>query len=418
MLGVVVTEEQAGDAEAGRVAHRAVAAEAHQRVEAAARLVVGRDQPVAVERVARAGDAHGGDSPELCHGRLQVGPHPAGVLARHHDHHRTAVLAGEAGAATGEGHGGAARAVPVGAVDSGGGDHDGAVEAGAVTSYAVAQPLARGGVGLEEVGEELAAEALLGVGDERAKSSTSAVTSAPRSSVRRPARSSGSSRRRTRVATCSVRASAAATSPDPVSTERPDVTASATASGTASGRAGGASSPASSSPVGVHTDTAPWRDAGEHLGHLGHASATDEQVGEPVVGQRGARRPRCAGSGAVGLVELGEQRAFSSATTAWAAKEVEQADLRRAGSGAPTGAPRAVPRSPRRRGPGERRGWRGSAPRPPPRRCSPGARTARPRVVLGEVAAPVWATRPRRPVPSGSRRVWNSRVSAPSVTFM
>ena len=155
------------------------------------------------------------------------------------------------------------------------------------------------------------------------------MTSAPRSSVRRPARSSGSSRRRTRVATCSVRASAAATSPDPVATERPEVTASATASGTASGRACGASSPASSSPVGVQHRHRAVEDAGEHLGHLGHASAADEQVGEPVVGQRGGVDGLgVPGEGAVGLVELDEQAGVLQRHHRVGREGGEQADLR------------------------------------------------------------------------------------------
>ena len=127
------------------------------------------------------------------------------------------------------------------------------------------------------------------------------------------------------MATCSVRASAAATSPDPVSTERPEVTASATASGTASGRDVGASSPASSSPVGVHTDTAPWRTP--------ESTSATSATPPPPMSRSVSRSWASAAASTASVCRVRERlassssanrRAFSSATTAWAAKEVSR----------------------------------------------------------------------------------------------
>ena len=156
----------------------------------------------------------------------------------------------------------------------------------------------------------------------RAKSSTSAVTRAPRSSVRRPARSSGASRRSTSVATCSVPARAAATSPDSTTTQRPEATAARHRVGPAPGRC---PRRPGARRRGVHTETAP----SSTLESTSATSATPPPPSSRSVSRSCARAAAstasvCWVSERLASSSSAKSRAFSSATTACAANEVSR----------------------------------------------------------------------------------------------
>ena len=227
VLGLVVAEQQPRHAEAGGVADLAAAAQPHQGVEAPARLAVRGDEAVALRgRRWSPRRPTVAVPPRACDDRLELGADPmrrprsgtTSTTAPRCSPARPDIRRARATAA-------ATGSVAVGAVDGRRGNHDRArrgSRCGGVRGRAAGRgdrrrpPAGRPGAGPPRRSSASVTE--------RAKSSTSAVTSAPRSSVRRPARSSGSSRRSTRVATCSVPARAAATRPPSITTERPDET--------------------------------------------------------------------------------------------------------------------------------------------------------------------------------------------------
>ena len=90
-------------------------------------------------------------------------------------------------------------------------DRELAVEVGALLAGSLAQPIGVEVAPADQVGEQLAAHPLSASASMRPKSRTSAVTRAPRSSVRRSGRSSGSVERSTSVPRCSSPAAATAT---------------------------------------------------------------------------------------------------------------------------------------------------------------------------------------------------------------